>query len=257
MKLKIFSLALLFTISSVISAQFVGEAPTPVANNKSPMGQKAGVFIKFGGAMPLSPFSTLPKRSVTPQYGTGTMGASTGFFVEAGMGLSFLKPEQKVGFYYYPILLSYWKTPLDWTKFGGFVTDKATYSTKPVSAIDIGQRYGVVVTPMKDLFIAAYYRPGLIVPFDFEVNYKYTATAETFLFTGTMATGAKAPIFILSSTPGLSVRYKMASIIFEGYFVKPTYTVTYKDSRYPTIPGTATNTKIPVKMFVISLALGM
>ncbi len=38
-----------------------------------------------------------------------------------------------------------------------------------MSAIDIGQRYGVVVNikPIEDLSVAVYYRPGLIVPFDF------------------------------------------------------------------------------------------
>lgn len=254
MKSKILTAALLFTISSVISAQFVGDGAPQSAPTQSSVANKPTFFIKFGAAMPLSPNSTLPNPKLPPQYSSGILGTSTGFFVEAGMGMSFLKPDKMVGFYYYPILASYWKTPLDWSKLGGFFADKAIY-TKPVSAIDIGQRYGVVVTPMKDLFIAAYYRPGLIVPLNFEITGTSTTPLRSFQFTGEMATGTKAPVFMLSSTPGLSVRYKMASILFEGYFVKPTFTVTYKDSAYPSITSPTTG-KIPIKMFVISLALG-
>jgi hypothetical protein len=206
--------------------------------------------------MPLSNYGTVPKRTNTPQYSTGIMGAKTGFFAEAGFGMNFGKPDKMVGFYYFPIMASYWKTSLDWSKLGGFFADKAIY-TKPVSVIDIGQRYGVVVKPMKDLSIAVYYRPGLIIPLDFEISHKNAAAGETFHFTGTMSKADKAPVFILSSTPGLSVKYKIAVVSLEGYFAKPTYDVTYTDiDTNPLMNVNVTTTgKIPIKMLLLSLAL--
>ena len=50
----------------------------------------------------------------------------------------------------------------------------------------------------------------------------------------------------------------MASICFEGYFVKPTYDVHYQDlDTNPLMAVDVTKTgKIPIKMFLISLALG-
>ena len=196
--------------------------------------------------MPLSSYGAIPVRTAISKYTNGLMGAKTGFFFEAGLGMNFTKPDKMVGFYYFPLMLSYWKTSLDWNKLGAFFTDKSIY-TKPMSAIDIGQRYGVVVKPIEDLSVAVYYRPGLIVPFDFEVNRKLSATSGAFLFSGTMATGKGAPVLVISSTPGLTVKYKIFVVSLEGYFVKPTYTVTYNN--------VTSSGKIPIKMFVASLGL--
>jgi hypothetical protein len=257
MKLGILLTALFITLSITISAQFVGDGAPKPASAPAPAGKpKVAFTLKYGLAMPLSNYGTTPARTNTPQYSSGVMGAKTGFFAEAGFGINFIKPEKKVGFYYYPIMAAYWKTSLDWSSLGGFFADKAIY-TKPVSVIDIGQRYGIVVTPMKDLSVALYYRPGLIIPLDFEINHKNTAAGETFLFSGTMSTADSAPVLMLSNTPGLSVKYKIAVISFEGYFAKPTYDVIYTDiDTSPQMNVNVTSTgKIPIKMFLLSLAL--
>ena len=253
MKSRILIIGVFLLISSALSAQFVGDgAPKPAATNVSAK-PKASFTMKYGLAMPLGNFGTVPVRSSISKYTNGVMGAKTGFFAEIGVGMNFSNTDKMVAFYYYPFLASYWKTSLDWSSLGGFFKDKAIY-TKPVRAIDIGQRYGVVVKPIKDLSVALYYRPGLVIPLDFEVNNKTATTAEPFNFSGTMATGEGAPVFILSSSPGLSVKYMMAVISLEGYFVKPAYDVTYKDF---TVSPTTTTTmgKIPVKMFILSIGL--
>ncbi len=254
MKSKILLSALLVVLSNCISAQFVGDGGAKQTSTPASAKQKPAFIIKYGLAMPLSNFGTVPTRTTAPLYTNGLMGAKTGFFVEAGFGLNFTKPDKMVGFYYFPLMASYWKTSMDWSKLGGFFADKAIY-TKPISAIDIGQRYGVVVNvkPIEDLSIAVYYRPGLIIPFDFEINHKLSADGGAFLFSGTMATGKGAPVLVLSSTPGLTVKYKIFVLSLEGYFVKPTYTVTYN---YSAAPAPApTSIKIPIKMFVASLGL--
>ena len=97
--------------------------------------------------MPRGEFGTVPKRTNTPQYSEGIMGAKTGFFVETGFGLNMSKPDKKVGFYYFPILASYWQTSLDWSSLGGFFATPEIY-TKPVSILDIAQRYGIFFTTL-------------------------------------------------------------------------------------------------------------
>jgi hypothetical protein len=259
MKFRIVIAAFLIILSNCISAQFVGDGASKPASTPAVSARPKPAFtLKYGLAMPLSTFGTVPANpNGASKFTNGQMGAKTGFFVEAGLGMNFSKPDNWVGFYYFPLMMSYWKTSMDWSnleKFGKFFSDKAIY-TKPVSALDIGQRYGVLVNikPVKDLSVAVYWRPGLIVPFDFAVNHKVSADGAAFLYSGTMATGTKAPVLVLSSTPGLTVKYSIFVLSLEAYSVKPTYTVTYSD---PTTPAPVTVTgKIPIKMFVASLGL--
>lgn len=256
MKSGILASAFLIILSNCISAQFVGDAASKPASTPATVAKPKPAFtMKYGLAMPLSTFGTVPTRAAASKFTNGLMGAKTGFFAEAGLGMNFVKPDKWVGFYYFPIMISYWKTSMDWSKLGGFFADKSIY-TKPVSALDIGQRYGVVVNvkPVEDLSVAVYWRPGLIVPFGFEVNHKVSADGGTFLFSGAMAVGSKAPVLVLSSTPGLTVKYKIFVLSFEGYFVKPTYTVTYTDASTAMNNVVATG-KIPIKLFVASLGL--
>lgn len=255
MKSRIVIAAFLFILSNCISAQFVGDGGAKQTSTPASVKQKPVFIIKYGLAMPLSNFGTVPEKATMSKYTNGFMGAKTGFFVEAGLGLNFTNPDKMVGFYYFPLMASYWKTSMDWSKLGGFYADKAIY-TKPVSAIDIGQRYGVVVKvkPIDDLSVAVYYRPGLIVPFDFAVNHAASPTTGTFLFSGTMAIGKGAPALVLSSTPGLTVKYKIFVLSMEAYFVKPTYTVTYTDTS-ASLNNVTSSGKIPIKMFVASLGL--
>lgn len=257
MRTTIFTGAFLLLISTTLTAQFVGDgAAKPAATPAKPM--KGSFTLKFGVAMPSSNYGLTPKRTATPQYSSGAMGANTGFFGEIGFGMNLTNPDKAVAFYYYPILASYWQTSLNWKELGGFFTDKVTY-TKPVSAIDIGQRYGVVVKPIENLYIALYYRPGILIPFNFEMTHDDLAKGEKFLFTGTMATGDSAPVLMMSHTPGLAVRYRIATLSFEGYFAKPTYDTHYQDvdiSPLMAVDKTSKG-KIPVKMFIISLALNL
>ena len=256
MKSAILVTSFLIILGNCVSAQFVGDgaakpSSAPVSSQKT----KPILTLKFGMATPLSTYGTVPARATASKYTDGLMGAKTGFFAEAGLGMNFSKPDKMVGFYYFPLMVSYWKTTMDWSKLGGFFADKLIY-TKPVSAIDIGQRYGVFVNikPIEDFSFAVYYRPGLIVPFDFAVNHTASPTGGTFLFSGTMATGSKAPVLVLSSTPGLTVKYKILVLSLEGYFVKPTYTVTYTDAS-TSMNNVTSSGKIPIKMFVASLGL--
>src|SRR4030042_320180 len=145
---------ILFLIfSNSISAQFVGDGAAGASSTQAASTGKMSFTLKFGAAIPLAEFKTIPSRTASPQYSTGIMGAKTGFFAETGMGLSLTNPEKKVGFYYFPVLGSYWRTSLDWSELGGFFSDKTIY-TKPVNILDIGQRYGIEVKPVNDLSVA-------------------------------------------------------------------------------------------------------
>ena len=256
MKVRILAAAILLLVSNLLSAQFVGDG---AAKTEPPASSKAGkstFSLKFGAALPLSEFGTTPVRNSKPQYSSGVMGAKTGFFVEAGFQLNLTKPDKMVGFYYFPILASYWQTSLDWSSLGGFFEDKAIY-TKPVSILDIAQRYGVFVKPMDNLFLALYYRPGLIIPFKYEIAHESVTAGESFLFTGEMSVAEDAPILMMSHTAGFSARYRIAEISFEFYSAHPTYDVIYKDiDTNPVLNvNESTTGKIPVKVLMISLGL--
>lgn len=246
---------MLIMIGNCVSAQFVGDGGATTEAKPSNSG-KSSFTIKFGAAMPLSLYGTSPKRTNTPQYSEGIMGAKTGFFAEAGMQMNLSGSDKKVGFYYYPILASYWQTSLDWSSLGGFFEDKVIY-TKPVAIMDIAQRYGIFVKPIEDLSLALYYRPGLIIPFKYEIAHGSTTAGESFLFTGELSVAEDAPIFMMSHTAGFSARYKIAEISFELYTAKPTYDLTYKDLDIspPLNVNLSTTGKIPVKLFLISLGL--
>ncbi len=246
MKSKI-TLAALFVILSLNAfSQFVGDAaPTPAPAAKA---GKGNFTLKFGLAMPSGNMGIAPSNGSTPRYAQGYMGAKTGLFVEAGMGLNLTKPESKVGFYYYPILAAFWKTNLDWSENSDATFDKQEIYVKPLKGFEIAQRYGISFKPMEELLIALYYRPGLLIPLDFEIT-----SGTDFQFKGTMSTNEKAPVLILSSTPGLSVQYSMFSLTFEKYLVKPTYDITFNPSGPET--GNTVMSKIPLRMTMISLAL--
>ncbi len=71
--------------------------------------------------MPVSQLRDSSNESNGPsKYKGGLMGAKTGYFVEAGLGMSFSKPDKWVGFYYFPLMVSYWKTSMDWSRLGKF-----------------------------------------------------------------------------------------------------------------------------------------
>ena len=246
MKSIILILAMVLVISFDISAQFVGDAGPRTA--AAPAKQKISVTLKYGFAMPSGTYGYVPLNGSTPRYKEGNMGAKRGFFAEIGMGMDMSNPEKKVGFYYYPLLAAYWKTNLNWSSNSDAAFDKEEVYVKPVSAIEVAQRYGISFKPIDKMSIALYYRPGLIIPLDFEIT-----AANDFQFTGALSTNEKAPTLMLSHTPGLSVRYSMLALSLEKYFVKPTYDVTYNPSG--PVGATTVMSKIPIRMTVLSLAL--
>lgn len=104
---------------------------------------------------------------------------------------------------------------------------------------------------MDQMLVALYYRPGLLIPLTFDIASK----TNDFQFSGTLSTDKKAPVLILSSTVGLSVKYSIFSLSFEKYFVKPTYDVTFNLEGPAPAPATTVMSKIPLKMNLLSLAL--
>ena len=89
------------------------------------------------------------------------------------------------------------------------------------------------------------YRPGLIIPFNFEIM----DSGSGFLFSGEMSVSEDAPILMMSHTFGLSVKYDIYCISFERYSANPTYDIQYSTTNI--------TSKIPMKLFMISLALSM
>lgn len=248
MKHKVILLVFSLIIGANVSAQFVGDGGATATTPRPQSSGSVHFTFKYGVALPSANYGVTPKRSATPQYKDGFMGAKTGFFAELGIGMDMSKPGSKVGFYYFPLLAACWKTNLDWHDLGGVFEDNNTY-VKSLRVIDIGQRYGISYSPIKNFSAALYYRPGLIIPLDFEI-----ASGNQFQFKGTMSTSDKAPVFMLSNTPGISFRYAMAVLSFEAYFVKATYDITYKDSGILPPVNIAEMSKIPIKMKMVSLA---
>lgn len=247
MKTKIIIAALFLFAGLNGFSQFVGDAaPTPAAS--APKAGKTTFTMKYGLAMPSGNMGIAPANGTIPRYAEGYMGAQTGFFAEIGMGLGMSKPESKVAFYYYPLLAAFWKMDLDWSENTEAIFDKEDVYVKPLRGFEIAQRYGISFKPMEQMAVSLYYRPGLLIPFEFDIT-----SGTDFQFMGKMSTAEKAPVLILSSTPGLSVQYSMLSLSLEKYFVKPTYDITFNPSG--PVGATTVMSKIPVRMTMISLAL--
>lgn len=246
MKSKIIFLSLFLAANMNAFSQFVGDGATAPAAPPNP--GKPAFTLKYGLAMPSGNMGIAPSNGINPVYSEGYMGAKSGFFAEAGFGLNLSKPESKVSFYYYPVLAAFWKTDLDWSENNEAVFDNEEVYVKPMRGFEIAQRYGISFHPVEQMSVSLYYRPGLLIPLNFEIT-----SGTDFQFMGKMSTDKKAPALILSSTPGLSVRYSMISLSIEKYFVKPTYDITFD----PTSPvaGTTVMSKIPVRLTMISLAL--
>lgn len=246
-KSRIILLVSFLIVSLNAFSQFVGDAaPTRAAAPRK--ANKPQFTLKYGLAMPSGNMGVAPSNGVTPKYADGYMGAKRGFFAEAGMGLNLSKPESKLSFYCYPILAAFWKTDLDWSKNSDPIFDNKDIYVKPLTGFELAQRYGISFKPMEEMLVSLYYRPGLLIPLNFEIT-----SGTDFQFSGLISTNEKAPTLVLSSAPGLSVQYSIFSISLEKYFVKPTYDVTFN----PTGPlgPTTVMSKIPLRMTMLSLAL--
>ncbi|MBN2480993.1 MAG: hypothetical protein JXB19_04580 [Bacteroidales bacterium] len=238
-------------------AQMVGGGAAGTASSTE-SAKFTGFFVKAGAAIPVSEFKIIPEfDNTTPSewdempVSSGNMGAKTGFYIEAGIALNLMNSSDQdnlFGFYYYPIIAAFWQTSLDWSETGDIFTEKSIY-TKPFRILDIGQRYGLMINPVKDLSFGLYYRPGLIIPFDFE-----TVSESDFLLTGSMTTSDDAPVFMMSHSGGISVSYSILSLSAELYFARPTMDVTYAYTGMGVASTTFTG-KIPVRLLNLSLAV--
>lgn len=123
MKLKIIMLLMLLGVGFNAFPQFVGDA-APVSSANPIKTNKPSFTLKIGLAMPSGNMGIAPSNGTTPKYTEGYMGAKTGFFAEVGFGLNMIKPEKKVSFYYYPLLVAFWKTNLDWSGNNDPIFDK-------------------------------------------------------------------------------------------------------------------------------------
>lgn len=233
---------IMFLFSTNLSGQMVGGNQSAAPTTQTATATK-GFFIKFGAAIPGADFKSSPSLTDDPAF-DGKMGAKTGMYIEGGFSINLFNAK-KAGFYYFPIVAAYWQTALDWSDLGGIFEDKSIY-TKAFKMIDIGQRYGVWVKPVDELTIGLYYRPGLVIPLDFEI-----ADGGNFLYTGTMSTSEDAPIFQMSHTAGLEVRYSILSLSAELYSAHPTMDVTVGIAG---VNSTSTG-KVPVKLMNLSLSV--
>lgn len=251
--------AIVFTLltGTSIRAQIVGGGSAEVSPSTD-AAKFTGFFVKAGAAIPVSDFKVVPDfDDITPVEWTdvpvsgGNMGAKTGFYAEAGLALNLVNTSDKdnlFGFYYYPIVVAYWQTALNWSDAGDIFKDKSIY-TKPFRVLDIGQRYGLMINPVSDISIGLYYRPGLIIPFDFEIM-----SGSDFLMSGSMTTSDEAPTLMMSHSAGISVSYSIVALSAELYFTRPTMDATYS---YPGlgISSTTFTGKIPVRLLNLSLAV--
>jgi len=253
--------ALLFLISSNLSGQMVGIGSS---DSKAPTEKIKldGFFIKFGTGIPFFNFNKLPVlNSSPPKYwaqipiSDGSMGAQYGIHLETGITLDLPgRNEKLIGFYFYPIVLSYMQNGLDWSKLGGFFSDKSIY-TNPFNSFDLGQRYGISIQATKPVSISLYYRPGLLLPLPFEVLHMDDANGELFQIAGVMSTSDYAPIFQMSHAAGLEFKYSYISFSAELYYSQPTFDVTYIDNKAEEPINYRIRGKIPISLLNISLAV--
>lgn len=254
--LKLALSAVLIVTAINLSAQMVGSGPANQPSSDA-TAQSIGFFIRGGIALPVSNTGVAPEiTGPAPAdwsgmpVSDGTIGAGPGFNIEAGIGLNLAgsaNKENMFGFYYYPIVAAYWQTALNWSELGEAFEDRALY-TKPFRVIDIGQRYGLGINPVENLSIGIYYRPGLIIPLDFEV-----VSGTDFRLAGTASSSDDSPVFMMSHAGGIAVKYLIAEFSAEMYFTRPTMDVTYIN--IPLVESTTLTGKIPVKLLNLSLAL--
>lgn len=232
------------------------------SQTKANNGDMKPQFIMRGGLnIPKYDFAKTPNS----QYDTtfldkGNMGAQTGYYFEIGLGLK-LVGKSKVKFYYNPLILAYSKNNINWSKLGIFFADATIYK-KPLRMIEVAQRYGISYEPVQKLILAAYYRPGVVIPLDFSVYYKGNGVDSTiYLMDGEMAgpTNKKAPSLMMSHSFGFTVSYSFVSISYESYFAQPTYEIRLRNNGpNPTNLGdfeTRSTVKIPFRTNKIGIVL--
>lgn len=196
---------------------------------------KAKFFIRGGLNMPAGNNAEFDKMA---SYSTatlemwqkvflkdGTIGLKQGFFAEIGLSLDMSAKPKKVKFYYNPLVMAYSQNKLDWSAQGGIFTKTAIY-TKPMSSLEIAQRYGICYEPTSKFQLAAYYRPAFYFPFGFQIS-KTAVAPDLSTFSVTSVMSEKHPLSF-SNTLGVSLKYSFVTLSYEMLFVKAGYDVTIK-----------------------------
>ncbi len=226
----------------------------PKQNTYTP---KPKFFIRTGLSIPKYDFAKKPSvLTDTTFMKRGNMGAKTGFFIEAGVGMKLYESTAKVQFYYNPFILYYAQNNMDWDSLEGLTVD----TLRNLRMIEVAQRYGISYEPVPKVLIAVFYRPGLFIPFDFELDgHKTTGSSITnYSVNGTMTELKSLIPFKMSHTFGFSVTYSFVSLSFESYFALPNYDVTIiNHGPLQTNPGDfekTTTIKIPFRTNRIGIA---
>lgn len=230
-------------------------------NNPMPMGSgKPKVFLKGGLTMPSGNSALTPASAPSTEaalnavfFDEGTIGIKQGYFIEAGLDLMSLSKPRVVRFYYHPLILGFSQNALDWSSLAGIFSNAAIY-TKPVSLIEVAQRYGVGFVPRGSKFIGAvYYRPAFVIPLTYQIYHEGT-TPAMYSIAGDMSS---EKVFNLSHTLGFSLGYSFVSFSYELYSVKAGYDIREVIKAQSNSPQTEYNItgRVPVKMNRIGVSL--
>jgi hypothetical protein len=173
-----------------------------------------------------------------------------GWFAEFGLDLLSLSRPRMVRFYYHPLVLAFSMNSLDWSSLGGIFENQDIY-TKPVSFIEVAQRYGIAFVPMPKLTAGLYYRPGVAFPLTFQILHEGSNPALLSV-TGEMST---EKIFNWTNTFGVSLGYSFVSLSYEMYSVKPGYDIRVIYQGSPAPYEYSLSGRMPVKMNRLGLTL--
>jgi len=209
-----------------------------VVGNKIETENKAtqGFFIGYGFSTPRKNYGLVPGvalSSIAMQdtsswksaiFDNGKLGASSGWYVEAGIGLD-MEQKAKVRFHYNPFVFSLSKNKLDWSSRKDSLFKSGTDSSKSYFKIELAQRYGISYAPIPKLVFAFYYRIGMTLPVtNYKISYQSEPTSEYFKLTSEN----KAAFIPFSHSLGFSVSYSFFTFSYESYFLKERYMFTAK-----------------------------
>jgi len=235
-------------VSPVASSELMQNSVKPYTAPKPKFFMRGGLSMPTGNSMESPDMMTPPTTAEGWEeifYEEGTIGLQQGYFVEAGLDLNLSMKQSKVRFYYNPIIAGFSQNALDWSSLGGIFESEEIYK-KPVTFIEIAQRYGISAEPVEKLIIAAFYRPAFLIPLNFEISQE---GATTFSIIGEMSS---EKVFNLSHAFGFSIGYSIFSLSYEAYMAKPGYDISIDITGLPSYDIIG---RIPMKMNRIGFAL--
>jgi hypothetical protein len=223
---------LILSVSFSVNAQIVGGAATSKVTKQGQTQKLIENYFTLKGGLLFPASFNKPLPQTPDDVMNGNLDMKQGLFLEMGMGMNIGK--KKVGFYFYPLLLSAYKSG----KNLNVVNDSGTM---PFIAAEVAERYGIFYRPINKLSLALYYRPGAIIPLGFDTG---TISVEPF---------NKGLSFIrMSNTAGFSVQYRFVSVSYEYYTARPSLYVKQK----PAFGENQTTAQgiVPLRMNIISFA---